>query len=224
MAREIEQLKNARPEKPSGGKGKGSKGKRNNSGGKGGKGGKGNSNFTVTCAHPQCKGEHFLKECPKVQGLASEEFRRQYKQYINAFFEPGRTEKGYGKAVVELSAFQNMPALVDDDDDIDQCFESDAQEVDKAEDSVPGTVEEEPECVSVPSSGTVEALFEQMDLTGAVYYGESGPEVGMVVGDFNDWTWKSDKPIVPRPVGIQKPAVVETAKVKMHKGKISQIL
>ena len=116
MAKEIEQLKNARPERPSGGKGKGSKGKRNNSGGKGGKGGKGNSNFTVTCAHPQCKGEHFLKECPKMQGLASEEFRRQYKQYINAFFEPGRTEKGFGKAVVELSAYAEMPTLVDDNE------------------------------------------------------------------------------------------------------------
>ena len=66
MAKEIDQLKNARPERPSGGKGKGSKGKRNSSGSKGGKG---NSNFTVTCAHPQCKGEHFLKECPKMQGL-----------------------------------------------------------------------------------------------------------------------------------------------------------
>ena len=47
MAKEIEQLKNARPERPSGGKSLGSKGKRNSSGSKCGKGGKGNSNFTV---------------------------------------------------------------------------------------------------------------------------------------------------------------------------------
>ena len=63
MAKEIEKLKNARPEKPSDGERKGSKGKRSNTGGKGGKGGKGNSNFIVTyaCAHPQCKGGNFLK-------------------------------------------------------------------------------------------------------------------------------------------------------------------
>ena len=225
MAREIEQLKNARPEKPSGGKGKGSKGKRNSSGGKGCKGGKGNSNFTVTCAHPQCKGEHFLKECPKMQGLASEEFRRQCKQYINPFFEPGRTEKGFGKAVVELSAYAEMPALVDDNEvdikaETDEWFALDELEVTNAEDNVPGTVVVEPECVSVPWSGTVEALFEQMDLTDAVYYGESGPEVGMVAGEFNGWQfWKSDESAmtVPLPTGIQKPTAVEIAKAKKKK-------
>jgi hypothetical protein len=97
MAKEIEQLKNARLERPSGGKGKGSKGKRNSSGSKGGKGDKRNSNFTVTCAHPQCKGEHFLEECPKMQGLASEEFRRQYKQYINAFLNQGVQKKALAR-------------------------------------------------------------------------------------------------------------------------------
>ena len=85
-----------------------------------------------------------------MQGLASEEFRRQYKQYMDAFFLPGRTKRGFGKAVVELSP-GGMPNIVD---------KPDAREVDKAEDSVPGSVEEEPKCVSVPWSGTVGALFE----------------------------------------------------------------
>ena len=69
-----------------------------------------------------------------MQGLASEEFRRQYKQYINAFFEPGRTEKGFGKAVVELSACAEMPALVDDNEvdvkeEMDAWYALDEQEV-----------------------------------------------------------------------------------------------
>ena len=133
--------------------------------------------------------------------------------------------------MVELSAYtanpakpnpDELPTLVDDNEADDEAemaewFALDELEVANAEDSVLGTVVAEPECVSVPWLGTAEAPFEQMDLTDAVYYGESGPEVGMVAGDFNDWTWKSNKPVQPRPAGIQKPAFVETTKARKKK-------
>ena len=105
LSKEIAQLKQAQPERPTSSKGKGSKGsKGKRSGyGKGGKGGKNNSStFTVQCAHPQCTGEHFLKHCPKMQGIGSEEFRKQYKQYMDSLWQKKNTEKGAGQAAVEL--------------------------------------------------------------------------------------------------------------------------
>ena len=141
LTKENDLLKQARPERPKG-KGKGSKG-----GGKGG--GKGKSSkgkFKVVCAHPDCSGEHYLKHCPKMKNISTAEFQKQYKQYMDALYATKRSEKGGGYAGVELQAcsFEASPD------------KASAQKVSvpEAEVSVPGAAAEEPDCVSVPWSGS----------------------------------------------------------------------
>ena len=61
LTKENALLKQASPERPTGGKGKGGKGK-GGKGGKGKKGTKGKPRYPTVCAHPNCNGEHVLKD------------------------------------------------------------------------------------------------------------------------------------------------------------------
>ena len=190
LSKEIAQLKQAQPERPTNSKGKGSKGKRG-SYGKGGKGGKNNSStLIVKCAHPQCNGDHFLKHCPKMQGIGSEEFRRQYKQYMDSLWQKKNTEKGAGQAAVELQQwvaaepsngkqtvdYNDMPNLVDDNADVDP-------ETESGRGSVPGNAEAEPMLKSVPWAGSVDELFDRINLNDPVYHGNGDTGVGLVAGE-----------------------------------------
>jgi hypothetical protein len=109
-----------------------------------------------------------------MKNISTAEFQKQYKQYMDALYATKRSEKGGGYAGVELQAsnFEASPSIAD---------KTSAQKVSvpEAEVSVPGAAAEEPECVSVPWSGDVNDLFEQMDLGGAVYNGDSEVETGL---------------------------------------------
>ena len=120
-----------------------------------------------------------IRDCPIMAKLLEAEFRKQYKQHLNAFFLSIMSERGSGQAAVELY----QPCLT-------QPSQANATEVSEpsgsTEVSVPSDQEVQPDCITTTWSGSVDDLFDQMDLTGAVYDGDTGPEVGLVAGEFGN--------------------------------------
>ena len=178
LTKENALLKQASPEKPTGGKGKGGKGK-GVKGGKGKKSTKGKQRYPTICAHPNCKGEHVIRDCPLMAKLPEAEFKKQYKKHLDAFFLSIRSERGSGQAAVELY----QPCLTEPS----QAKSTEVSEPSgSTEVSVPSDQEVQPDCITTTWSGSVEDLFDQMDLTGAVFNGDTGPEVGLVAGEFGN--------------------------------------
>ena len=115
-----------------------------------------------------------------MKNTSTAEFQKQYKQYTDALYATKMSEKGGGYAGVELqaSSFEASPSIAD---------KTSAQKVSvpEAEVSVPGAAAEEPVCVSVPWSGDVNGLFEQMDLGGVLWNGDSEVERGLAAATLN---------------------------------------
>ena len=47
----------------------------------------------IVCAHPDCGGEHSLKDCPLMKGLPKPEFQRLYKAHLDAYFKKLKQSK-----------------------------------------------------------------------------------------------------------------------------------